>query len=381
MIKCTPAEYKRYLDKAWTTHVPLMVYGPPGIGKSQVPREYFMEVVEKQNKDLEQNPAKEGFKRTFVEWSHLTKAKKDEAIANPEKFFILADLRISGMDATDLRGLPKLDGDYVSSTPYSWVNYFAAKNAMGVIFFDEINLAPPLIAAQAYEVILDRTIADQKLADDVLVIGAGNRANDSAYTYPMPLPLKDRFMEIEMTPDAESWTKWASSAGVNPYLVSFIQWKGEYLYSLDKVKGEEKGSTPRGIVRASKLIEGMDLAKDDFANDLISASCGEAFSNEFAGFMAVFKALSWDKIFANPACVEGLRNDKCWAICGGLVEQLGKDERLFNSCMEVINHLPTEFGAVALVLVWNQHKEICKKNMRKSSAFVTLAKKYADILS
>lgn len=378
MIKCTPKEYKKFLEKAWQTHIPLMVYGPPGIGKSQVPREYFREIVEAQNQKASDG-VKGLFVRKFVEWSHLSKVEKEEAILNPEQYFILADLRISGMDATDLRGLPKLDGDYVSSTPYSWVNYFTAKNAMGVIFFDEINLAPPLIAAQAYEIILDRTIADRKLADDVLVIGAGNRANDSAYTYPMPAPLKDRFAEIEMTPDSEAWTKWAASAGVNPYLVSFIQWKGDYLYSLDKVKGEEKGSTPRGIVRASTLIEGMDIT-DEFVSDLVSASCGEAFANEFGGYISVFKSLSWDKIFKNPSVVANFKNDKCWAICGGLVDQLAKDEKLFNPCMEVVENLPEEFKVVALVLLYERHLPLFKKYARQSKAFATLSMKYADIL-
>ena len=224
MIKVGPVEYNKFLSKVWEKKIPLMVYGPPGIGKSQVPREFFANVVEEYNKN-ENNTCK----RKYVEWSHLTKMEKEEAIQNPEQYFILADLRISGMDATDLRGLPKLDGDYVSSTPYSWVNYFTEKRAMGCIFFDEINLAPPLIAAQAYEIILDRTIADRRLGEDVLVIGAGNRANDSAYTYPMPAPLKDRFAEIEMVPDEKAWISWASKNDVNSYLVSFIEWKGSYL--------------------------------------------------------------------------------------------------------------------------------------------------------
>lgn len=379
MIKATPSEYRLYLEKAWNTHVPLMVYGPPGIGKSQVPREYFREeIVPANNKDAH-DPKSGKFERKFVEWSHLTREEKIEAIDNPEKYFILADLRISGMDATDLRGLPKLDGDFVTSTPYSWVNYFSTKNAMGVIFFDEINLAPPLIAAQAYEIILDRTIADRKLAENVLVIGAGNRANDSAYTYPMPAPLKDRFMEIEMVPDSKAWTEWASKNGINPYLVSFIQWKGDYLYSLDRVKGEEKGSTPRGIVRASKLIEGMNIT-DEFTMDLISASCGEAFSNEFNGYVSVFRSLSWDQIFSNPSCVSKFKNDKCWAICGGLVEQLGKNKELFNSCMEVVANLNEEFGAVAIILLWGQHQAIFREKSKGSKAWLTICKKYADVL-
>ena len=367
MITCTSEEYEQFLKRSWSKKVPLMVYGAPGIGKSEIPRSVFKKTAEENN-------------RKFVEWAALTKSEKDEAIANPEKYFIFTDLRIAGMDATDLRGLPKLENEFIVSTPYSWVAYFTAPKAMGVVFFDEINLAPPMIAAQAYEIILDRTIADRKLSPEVLVIGAGNRATDAAYTYPMPAPLKDRFCEITLACDKESWVKWAAKNHVNPYLIAFINWKDSYLHTLSKVtkKGEEKGSTPRGIVRASTLIEGLDI-NDSFVFSLISASCGEEFATEFNGFIAVFNEISWEDLYANPELARKFKADQCWAICGGLEEQFVKFPGRINDILNVIMELHKDFAMVALTILDSNHHVDFIKAIAKSPKFKEVSKKYGKI--
>lgn len=367
MITCTSPEYSQFLRHVWTKKVPLMVYGAPGIGKSEIPREVFRQTAADNN-------------RKFAEWAELTREEKLDAIAKPEEYFIFTDLRIAGMDATDLRGLPKLEESFIVSTPYSWVSYYTSPKAMGVIFFDEINLAPPMIAAQAYEIILDRTIADRKLSPDVLVIGAGNRAVDAAYTYPMPGPLKDRFCEIELACDKASWVKWAARHRVNPNLIAFINWKESYLHTLSKVAkaGEEKGATPRGIVRASTLIGDMDIT-DAFVFSLVSASCGEEFATEFNGFISVFKEISWEDLFANPAMAAKFKNDRAWAICGGLEEQFAKHPERIDDILAVMLNLQEEFAVVAAMILDTNHHDPFLKAVRKSPNFAKFVKKLGKI--
>ena len=90
-----------------------------------------------------------------------------------------------------------------------------------MIFFDEINLAPPTVAGSAYQIINDRTISDRRLADDVFCMGAGNRAEDKAHIFDMPMPLHDRFAEVEIGVNLEDWTEWAAGK-INSHLISFI---------------------------------------------------------------------------------------------------------------------------------------------------------------
>jgi len=366
MLPVNAEEYIDMLKVSWQTKLPLMTYGAPGIGKSDIVRQVFPDIANSMN-------------RKFAEWAHLTHDEKLECIKTPSKYFIMSDQRIGGMDSTDLRGLPKFSGDWIETTPYSWVGYFTQIGAAGVIFLDEINLAPPTVAGQAYEIILSRTVGDRKIAADVLVLGAGNRATDRAFTFEMPMPLRDRFNEIELSPDVETWTKWAAKSGINPHLISFVNWKEMYLYSLDKVKGSDKGSTPRSICRASALIGDGDISGNT-TRKYITCSCGQAFAVEFQAYVKYYMELNWAQIFKKPEMVAGFSVDKCWAVSGGLVEKYRKDETLFDSLLDVISYMRKDFAIVSLKMICNADAKKFAKSVGTSKNFSKLAKEYGKYL-
>lgn len=366
MLPVNAEEYSDMLKVAWSTKLPLMVYGGPGIGKSDIPRQVFREIAETTG-------------RKFVEWSALTHAEKEACIKNPEQWFIMSDQRIGGMDSSELRGLPKFSGDWIETTPYSWVGFFTQPKAAGIIFFDEINLAAPTVAGQAYEIVLGRTVADRRISNDVLLIAAGNRATDRAFTFEMPMPLRDRFNEIELSPDVETWTKWAAKSNINPHLISFVNWKEMYLYSLDKVKGSDKGSTPRSICRASALIGDLDIS-GNLVRKYVTCSCGQAFAVEFQAYVKYYMELNWSQIFKKPETVATFSVDKCWAVSGGLVEKYRKDETLFDTLLDVISYMRKDFAIVSLKMICNADAKKFAKCVGTSKNFSKLAKEYGKYL-
>lgn len=288
MLSVTPSEYAAFIKATYRTNIALMVYGPPGCGKSEIVRQVGQELAQEQG-------------RTYAEWAKLTPPFKRHALDNPADYFIVADERISGMDTTDLRGLPDFNNekDWLITKPYMWMGYFCKPEASGLLFFDEINLAPPAVAGQAYEVILDRTVSDMKLSDHVNIIAAGNRISDKAGVYEMPMPLRDRFCEIEVEPSLKDWVDWAIKNDINSKLIAFVTFRKKYFYNLDKC-GDDKGSSPRGIARASKLIHDCDI-ESELTKKLISSSCGVGFAVEFMAYVKVFSQLDWKLILAQPS--------------------------------------------------------------------------------
>jgi MoxR-like ATPase len=343
MYSVSTKKYNDILRRCYEKKTPLYVYGAPGIGKSEIPRQVFPEV------------AKE-MKRKFLDWSDLTLDQKHDAIKNAGKYWIFCDQRVGMMDSTSLAGIPNMiNTEMLENIPMSWIVYFTQEDAAGCIFFDELNLAAPTVAGQAYQIINDRTIVDRRLADDVYVFGAGNRAGlDQAYVHEMPLPLKDRFCEFEIEPDVQSWTEDYAAKHVNGHLVSFVNWKNSYLYRVDENK-TVKASTPRGISRASKLIAGLDITSNE-THMYISMSVGEAFATEFQAYIKHYKALSWDVILKDPKSVSNMTVDKLWAIVGGIIERyntlstksIAKSAEVFEQYMDVVSAMPPDFGMVAI---------------------------------
>lgn len=376
MFTITAKEYTNILNKCFDTKTPLYVYGPPGIGKSVIPRQTFSERVKNTS-------------RTYLEWTNITLDEKKKCIEHPEKYFILCDQRIANYDPTDLKGIPNmLNGNMLETIPLSWVVYFTQKNAAGVIFFDEMNLATPAVSGAAYQIIHDRSIADRRLADDVWVLGAGNRAGiDNCNAYEMPFPLRDRFNEVELRPDINSWNVWAAK-NINPHLIAFVNWKESYLFSAAMTERKnhncsDKDSTPRGIERASKMIEGEDIT-NDITQMYVSMAVGDAFASQFKAYVTCFSELNWDTIFAKPSNVKTFKSDKLWAILGGLAEMFNKmepkDNKTFFNIVKVLKEMTEEYSLIGFFMLRQQNPEKFQLNLKKMNISNEEAEKFIKFI-
>lgn len=368
MYKIKIPEYEILLETCYAVKQPLFVSGPMGIGKSSVPRQIFKQIAAKKNKK-------------FVEWSDLTVDEHKKCIEDPTKYFVFMDARTSQMDTTSLIGIPNMNKtDLLENIPYSWIVYFTTIGADGVIFADEINLAPSIIQSITYSMIHDRVISDRRLADEVYVFAAGNRAQDKAHTFDMPMPLRDRFAECEVEIDVERWIEWASKNGINPHLIAFINWKPANLYNADKVKAE-KPATPRGVERASRLLNGYDIA-DEKSHMLVSISCGESFATEFQAYCKIHSQLDWAEIMNNPSCVKAMSIDKQYAISAGVADQFKRtsDTKIQTKLLDAADQLREDFAVFSYRMLSSVNRESFKTVMNKLGRIKVFSSKYARFL-
>lgn len=334
-------DYANLLRTCEAIKQPLFIQGGFGIGKSAIPRQVFSKLAKER-------------KLEYVEWSDLDTVQKEKVLSNPGDYYVFMDARTSQMDTTSLQGIPNMNKtERLENIPYSWVVYFTHPDAHGAIFFDEINLAAPIVQSITYSAIQDRVISDRRLADDVYVFAAGNRQQDRAHTFDMPMPLRDRFAECEVEHDADEWVEWAIENKINPHLVNFVRWKKSYLYNY-KPEVKVKPSTPRGIHRASNLIKHLDMNNGDHAasiHQLVSISAGEGFATEFQAYTTVYQALNWDALFKKPSTIESMSVDKQYAIAGGLIERFQskpKDKELFQKICTCVYNLKEDLAVFCL---------------------------------
>jgi hypothetical protein len=188
-------------------------------------------------------------------------------------------------------------------------------------------------------------------------MAAGNRATDKAQVFTMSFPLKDRFSEIELTLDDDVWCDWAMQNGINPHIIAFIKWKPSALYSPPQ-NTEDKGSTPRGVVRASNMLKNCDDLSSAFAHTLVCAAVGEAFGTEFSSYVTISSKIDFNMLLKNPKKVKELKsNDQLYAICGLLGEHIAKvnitERDKISAMFEISHNLPNEFSLVALNMIKN----------------------------
>ena len=238
-----PSGAKKALRKAFKNKRPIFLWGPPGIGKS--------DIIKQLGDELE---------------AHVI------------------DVRLSLWEPTDIKGIPYFDsntGRMVWAPPSELPDEaLAAQHKQIVLFLDEMNSSAPAVQAAAYQLILNRRIGTYKLPDNVVIVAAGNRESDKGVTYRMPAPLANRFVHLEMTVDWEDYFEWATENKVHKDVVGFLSFSKKDLYDFDPKSSSRAFATPRSWSFVSELLTDDDVDSDTLT-DLVSGSVGEGLAIKF----------------------------------------------------------------------------------------------------
>jgi MoxR-like ATPase len=114
-------------------------------------------------------------------------------------------------EPSDFAGLPIVVNDLgaagagarVDFAPPRWATRLSAAGH-GVVFFDEVSTAPPAVQAALLRVVLERTVGDLVLPDDVSVVAAANPPEQAADGWDLSPPLANRFCHLDWPLDARA---------------------------------------------------------------------------------------------------------------------------------------------------------------------------------
>src|SRR2546429_1657446 len=232
---------------------PVFVWGPPGVGKSDVIRQ----------------------------------VAKSKNVA-------LRDVRALLLDPVDLRGLPFLSPDKQAkwATPD-----FLPRDGEGILFLDELNSATAMVQASCYQLVLDRKLGEYTLPDGWAIVAAGNRESDRGVTTRMPTPLRNRFTHLQFEVDVQEWCEWAIRGSIRPEIIAFIRFRPELLSAFDR--DANAFPSPRSWAFVSKILDSSPSASVE--HELIAGTIGEGAATEFSAFLATFRNLpNIDAILMNP---------------------------------------------------------------------------------
>lgn len=239
----TPSDARSRVLRAFKNKRPVFLWGPPGIGKSELIQ-------------------------------GLTEELGGACI----------DLRLGQCEPTDLRGIPYFDRD---KGVMNWAppielpsEEFAKQYPIVVLFLDEMNSAAPAVQGAAYQLILNRQVGTYKLPDNVVMVAAGNRESDKGVSYRMPSPLANRFVHLEVRQDFDSWFNWAVSKNIHKDVVGYISFAKQDLFDFDPKSASRSFATPRTWTFVSDFLYDED-ATDAELTDLIAGTVGEGLAVKF----------------------------------------------------------------------------------------------------
>ncbi|VAW73656.1 conserved hypothetical protein [hydrothermal vent metagenome] len=288
---------QEYLSARENIHTPVMVWGPPGIGKSQMVNQVG------------------------------------------EKFSVpVIDIRLSQMEPSDLRGIPFRVGDYVEWAVPAMLPNAEKHGEYGVLFLDEITSAPPSVSAAAYQLILDRQLGAYTIPDGWAIFAAGNRQGDRGVTYTMPAPLANRFSHFEFDVNLDDWVAWAYKHNIDERVIGFLRFRPELLFDFDPAHNPVAFPSPRTWEFSHRALSKFGEHKDNLVGAL-QACVGPAAGIELAAFVANLDKLpDIDAILRGEEVTMPDEIDLQYAIAAALVGRAIKSLDNGDSS-EVIGHI------------------------------------------
>lgn len=153
----------------------------------------------------------------------------------------------------DLMGVPQITAEGRSRfCPPEMI----ARDEPYCLFLDELNGASHDVQKAFYSLILEHRVGDYTLPEGSVVIGAGNRAHDNAIVRPMSSALVNRLVHIHLVSSPRDWLAWASSADIHPLVYDYIRQRPDHLSS-PAPKHEEPFSSPRAWHMVSDVLHSL----------------------------------------------------------------------------------------------------------------------------
>ena len=288
----------------------VMLWGPPGVGKSQGVREIAHEIEKKTGKDVR-----------------------------------VTDVRLLLFNPVDLRGIPTANED---KTLAVWLKpqifqMDDSDEVVNILFLDEITAAPTSVQATAYQITLDRTVGEHKLPENCIVIAAGNRVTDKSVAYNMPRALANRLCHFEIEEDSGAWHDWAVKNSIHPYITGYIEY-----HSTALLRSDGPGlafPTPRSWEMVSNVL---NYVSDDIDTvyPLIVGCIGETSAGLFRTWTEIYPSLpQMEKLFHGEIEEYPKEKEAHIALKSAMVDYARKhpDQKLIDTSIEYACRLPWSF--------------------------------------
>lgn len=279
----TPDDLKQLLQllEAMDNPPALMVYGPPGVGKTTILKEF----AEDPARDYE------------VRVKHLSR-----------------------MDTTDWSGMPRNDAGqvYTEFMPISLFKPTTKKRL--VIFFDELNTAMPQVLNAALDVILEKKADSETfskaadLGESTIILAAGNLGpeEDGTQVEELSMAVKTRMVQVRLETNLKQWLDWAKGKKLHPKVISYMDTEAKLIDYAAFRNGEKQAPTPRGWARLSDMLYALEKkvtaldkkAKARLAETLAIGTVGARRGLEFFNYYVGESLTAEDEFYQAIAVLE-----------------------------------------------------------------------------
>lgn len=215
---------------------PLLLIGPPGIGKTQI---------------MEQAASECGIGLVSYTITHHT---RQSAVGLP---FI--EKRIYGGQARSVTAYT------MSEILTSVWDKIEAGQKEGILFVDEINCVSETLAPTMLQFLQCKTFGNQSLPEGWLIVAAGNPPEYNKSVRDFDIVTLDRMRRMDLEADLPVWKEYARARGLYPAILSYLELRPQNFYKIIPDVDGAQFVTARGWEDLSELLyvyDGLEMPVD-----------------------------------------------------------------------------------------------------------------------
>ena len=241
----TPKQLFEFLLAMIHANQPVMIWGQPGVGKSDVCKQVA----------------------AYLKYFYHT--------IHPLLY-----------ERIDMVGIP-----YVSeqiTTEYATPGFFPPTSSkdMHLINIEEITSSKQDTQSALFQLIWDRRCGDYELPEGARLVACGNRLSDRGVVHRMPSPLASRFIHVELGHSIEDWTDWAIENDIDIDVISFLNLVPDLLNQFKPKSDEVVYPCPRTWQSVSRTKSTAEERLDEEGQlAAYIGAVGHAAASDFWGFL------------------------------------------------------------------------------------------------
>lgn len=292
-----PSEIAKAVTVCINARQPVIAWGVPGIGKSQVMQQVA-------------------------------------AVLKRE----VRDIRASLLDPVDLRGIPSTKDGRTHWCPPAFLP--SVEDGPTLILLDELNRAPVMTQNALFQLVLDRKLGEYTLPDTCEIVACCNRQQDGGGVVKMPQALANRFVHLDMEHDLDDWCRWAITANIEPAVIAFMRFRSDLLLSYHPT--EKAFPSPRSWSFVSRITAAQP--GNGIEHALYSGAVGNGAAVEYSAFLRLFRDLpNIDAILLNPKTAQLPKGPATlFAVAAALARRA--DSNNLGRVLQYSARMPQEYG-------------------------------------
>ena len=304
---------------------PLLLIGPPGIGKTAI---------------MEQAAAECGVGLVAYTITHHT---RQSAIGLPE--IVKRNYGGKGMMVTDYTM-----SEIVASV-YDCMEKTGRKE--GILFIDEINCVSETLAPAMLALLQNKTFGSHKIPEGWILVAAGNPPEYNKSVREFDIVTLDRVRKLTIEPDCDIWLKYAGQQKVHQAIISYLSVKKNNFYAVENTVDGKFFVTARGWEDLSRLLQSYEKLGIGISKELVEEFLQkEETARDFAGFYQLYTKYGED--YEIPSILSGNLSRENLALKEKMAADGTFEERfaVVNLILGALREKAEEYGQAAGALLY-----------------------------